>query len=75
MDIRTVTLTLRIQSLFKVMPNLWVMGNNSVKYYPDPTWQWGVKARKQFFDMMYGDLDIIDMTLGQGYDTLLGHRQ
>ena len=27
------------------MTHPWVMDNNCVKYYPDPTWQWGVIAR------------------------------
>ena len=27
------------------MTHTWVMGNNCLKYYPDPIWQWGVMAR------------------------------
>ena len=28
-----------------------VMDNNCVKYYPDPTWQWGIMARTQILGM------------------------
>ena len=48
MDLRyvcTVTLTLEIWPWVKVMTHPWVMDNNCVEYYPDPTWQWGVMAR------------------------------
>ena len=31
------------------MTRLWVIDNNCVKYYPDPTWQWGVMARDTYF--------------------------
>ena len=41
----TVTLALEIWPWVKVMTHPWVMDNNCVKYYPDPTWQWGVIAR------------------------------
>ena len=41
----TVILTLEIWPLVTVMTHPWVMDNNYVKYYPDPTWQWGVMAR------------------------------
>ena len=41
----TVTLTLEIWPWVKVMTHPWVMDNNCVKYYPDPTWQWGVMDR------------------------------
>ena len=41
----TVTLTLEIWPWVKVMTHSWIMDNNCVKYYPDPTWQWGVMAR------------------------------
>ena len=40
----TVTLTSDIWPWIKVMTHPWVMNNNCVKYYPDPTWQWGVMA-------------------------------
>ena len=40
----TVTLTLEIWPWVKVMTHSWVKDNNRVKYYPDPTWQWGVMA-------------------------------
>ena len=33
------------------MAHPWVMVNNCVKYYPDPTWQWGVMARTRIFGM------------------------
>ena len=32
---------------YKVMTYHWVTDNKCVKYYPDPTWQWGVMARAQ----------------------------
>ena len=113
----TVTLTLEIWPWVKVMDNNWV------KYYPDPTWQWGVMAQTQisrmcalwpwpwWYDLgsrshrlwswttivwnyvqieqgstklwpghgspvcVHCDLDLGDMTLGQGHDTPLGHGQ
>ena len=40
-----VTMTSEIWPWVKVITHLWVMDNNCVKYYPDPTWQWGVMAR------------------------------
>ena len=43
----TVTLTSEIWQWVKAMTHPWVMDNNCVKYYPDPTWQWGVMARTQ----------------------------
>ena len=120
----TVTLTLEIWPWVKVMTHPWVMDNNWVKYYPDPTWQWGVMARTRISSMcalwpwpwrcdfgsrswhtlvswttivwnyiqigqgitklwpghgfpvcVHCDLDLGDMTLGQGHDTPLGHGQ
>ena len=47
----TVTLTLEIWPWVNVMTHPWVMDNNYVKYYPDPTWQWGVMARTQISSM------------------------
>ena len=35
----------------QVIAHPWVMDNNCVKYYPDPTWQWGVTARTQILGM------------------------
>ena len=119
-----VTLTLEIWPWLKVMTHPWVMDNNYVKYYPDPTRQWGVMAWSQIFSMyalwpwhwrydlrsrswhnlgswtisvlniipiqhsseelwprhtflvcVHCDLDLGDMTLGQGHDTPLGHEQ
>ena len=46
-----VTLTLEIRSWVKVMTRPWVMDNNCVKYYPDPTWQWRVMARTMISNM------------------------
>ena len=71
MDFRymcTATLTLEIWPLVKVMTHPWAMDNNCVKYYPDPTWQWGVMARIQISSMCA-------LTLGQGRDSPLGHGQ
>ena len=42
--VRTVTLTLEIWPWVKVMTHPSVIDNKCVKYYPDPTWQWGVMA-------------------------------
>ena len=47
----TVTLTLEIWPWVKVMTHPWVMDNNCVKNYPDPTWQWGVMARTRLSSM------------------------
>ena len=47
----TVTLTLEIWQWIKVMTHPWVMDNNCVKYYPDPTWQWGVMAQTRISSM------------------------
>ena len=41
----TVTLTSEIWPWVKVMTHPSVISNKWVKYYPDPTWQWGVMAR------------------------------
>ena len=41
----TVTLALEIWPWVKVVTHNWVMDNNFVKYYPDPTWKWGVMAQ------------------------------
>ena len=45
----TVTLTLEIWLKVKVMTHPWVVDNNCVKYYPDPTWKWGTIARTRIF--------------------------
>ena len=47
----TVTLTLEIWPWVKVMTHPWVMDNNYVKYYPDPTRQWGVMAWTRILGM------------------------
>ena len=48
----TVTLTLEVWTLVKVMTHPWVTDiNNYVKYYPDPTWQWGFMARTRILGM------------------------
>ena len=47
----TVTLTLEIWPWVKVMTHPWVMDNNCVKYYQDPTYQWGVMAQSQILSM------------------------
>ena len=41
----TVTLTLEVWPWVKVMTHLWVMDNNCVIYYPDPSWQGRVMTR------------------------------
>ena len=40
----TLTLNLEIWPWVKVMTNPWVIDKDCVKYYPDPTWRWGVMA-------------------------------
>ena len=47
----TVIMTSEIWPWFKVMTHPWVMVNNCVKYYSDPTWQWGVMARTRISSM------------------------
>ena len=126
MDFRymcTVT-TSEIWPWVKVITHPCGMDNNCVKYYPDPSWQWGVMAQTQIssicalwpwpqrYDLesrswhplgswtsivwniiqiqlgneelwpghgfqvcVHCDLDLGDMTLGQGHDTPLGHGQ
>ena len=54
----TVTLTLEIWPWVKVMTHPWVMDNDVVKYYPHPTWQWGVIARTQIWVCVNFDLDL-----------------
>ena len=71
----TVTLTLDIWPLVKVMTYPWVMDNNFLKYYPDPIWQWGVMAWTQIWVCVCPDLEIRDIILGQGHDAPLGHGQ
>ena len=43
----TLTLTIEMWPWVKVMTHPWVMDNNCVWYYPDPTWQCGVMAQTQ----------------------------
>ena len=47
----TVTFTSEVWPWVKVMTHPWVMDNNCVKYYPVPTWQWGVMARTRISSM------------------------
>ena len=70
----TVTLIFEIWSSVKVMTHPWVMDNNCVKYYPDPTWQ-ELWPGHGFSVYVHCDLDLGDMTFGQGHDTPLGHGQ
>ena len=67
------TLTLVIWPWVKVITHPWAMDNKCVKYYPDLTWHWGVMTRTRISSL--SDIDLGDMTLGQGHDTSLGHRQ
>ena len=71
----TVTMASETWPWVKVMAHPWVMDNNCVKYYLDPTWQWGVLARTQIWVCLQCDLDLGDMTLGQSHDTPLGQGQ
>ena len=65
----TVTLTLEIWSLLKVMDN------HCVKHYSDPNWQWGVMPGHRFWVCVHCDFDLGEMTLGRGHDKPLGHGQ
>ena len=56
------------------MTHPWVMDNKCVKYYPNPTWHWGW-PRHEFLVCVHCDIDLGDMTLGQGHDTPFGHGQ
>ena len=47
----TVTLTLQIWPWVQVMTHPWVGDKNCVKYYPDPTWLWGVMAKTRILGM------------------------
>ena len=69
------TVTLEILPWVKVMTHPWFMDNKCVKYYLDPTWQWGVMARHGFWVCVRFDLDLGDMTLSQDHDTPLGSGQ
>ena len=71
----TVTLTLERWPWVKVMTHPWVMDNNSVKYYPDPTWSEELWPGHGIWVCVHCDLDIRDTTMGQGHDTFLGHGQ
>ena len=120
----TVTMKSEIWPWVKVMTHPSVIDNKCVKYYLDPTWQWGVMARTRISSIcalwpwprkydngssschtlgswttivwniiqiqhgseelwpgrifpvyVHCDLDLGDMTLGEGHDTPLGHGQ
>ena len=71
----TVTLTLEIRPWVAVMKHPWVMDNNCLKYYLDPTWKWGVMAWQEFWVCVHCDLDLGDITLSQGHGTALGNGQ
>ena len=120
----TVTMNSEIWPWVKVMTYPSVIDNKCVKYYPDPTWQWGVMARTcisaicalwpwprrydngsrpwhflgswttiawniiqiqlgseelwpghRFLVYVHCDLDLGDITLGQGHDPPLGNGQ
>ena len=58
----TMTLALEIWPWVKVMTHPWVMDNTCVKYYKDPTWQWGVMAWHGFWVCVHCDLDLGGMT-------------
>ena len=47
----TVTLTLHIWPLFKVMTHPWITDNNCVNYYKDQTWEWRVRAQTRVLVM------------------------
>ena len=72
----TVTLTLEIMGQDHDAP----LGHGQqycVKYYPDPTWQWGVILwlGHGFGVYKHCDFYLGDMNLGKGHDTPLSHWQ
>ena len=70
----TAPLTFEIWPWPKVVTSAWTMDNNWVKYYLDPTWQWGVMARTMILSIcVHSDIYLWEMTLVQGHDTPLGH--
>ena len=70
---RTVTLTLETRPCVKVVTHPWVTENNCVKYYPDSTLQFWLWPGHRSWVSVYCDLDLGDMTLGQGHCTSFGH--
>ena len=52
------TVTLEIWTWVKVTTHPWVMDNYCVKYYPDPTRQWGVIARTSILLYLHCDLGL-----------------
>ena len=71
----TVILTLEIWPKVQVMTHPWVIDNKCLKYCSNPSYQWKVMARTRIWLCVYWDIDLGDMTLGQGHDTPLGHGQ
>ena len=71
----TVTLTLEVWPWVKNMTHPWAMDNNCVKYYSDPTWQWGVMARTWILGMCALWPWPWRYDLDQGHNTPLGHGQ
>ena len=57
----------------KVMTHPWVMDNSCVKYYPDPSWQWGIMARTRILGICAMLLELSNIPLGQGHYTSLVH--
>ena len=64
---------LEIWPWVKVMTHPWVKDNNCVKYYPDPTRQWGVIARTRILGLC--SMWPWNWRYDLGHDTPLGHGQ
>ena len=54
--------------------NYWVIDNNCVKYYPEHVSK-ELWSGHGFWVCVHCDLDLGDMTFGQGHATPLGHGQ
>ena len=67
----TVTLTLEILPWVKDMTHPLVMDNNCVKYYQIQHGSEELLPGHTFWACVHCDLDLGDMTLGQGHDTPL----
>ena len=60
----TLNLTIADMTLLMVMTYPRFMGNYCVKYYPDPTWQYGVIPGHGICLCVHGDLYLGNKTIG-----------
>ena len=70
---RSVNLTLETRRCVKAVTHPWAMENNCVKYYPASTLQFRLWPGHRSWASVYCDLDLADMTLGQGHCTSFVH--